>query len=169
MKRSLQSCPELALAFGFILLLAVPAEEALSDVTLRAKQLQTLADELRSGLSVGQEVQIAVVIYHPLVFAVEPVTPRKQQFRLSVELGFLQMLKEDELRAALAHELGHVWIFTHHPFLQTERLANEFGQRLVSRDSLERLYMKLWAYEGTSGAPIDQLLGPRPSVAAPRE
>jgi len=62
MKRSLQSCPELALAFGFILLLAVPAEEALSDVTLRAKQLQTLADELRSGLSVGQEVQIAVVI-----------------------------------------------------------------------------------------------------------
>jgi hypothetical protein len=64
------------------------------------------------------------------------------------------------LRAALAHELGHVWVFTHHPFLQTERLANEVGRRVVSRASLERLYKKLWAYEGTPGVEMEQVLGP---------
>lgn len=54
-------------------------------------------------------------------------------------------LNEDELRAAVAHELGHVWIFSHHPYLHTERLANEIAMRVVSRESLERVYEKLWA------------------------
>ena len=63
----------------------------------------------------------------------------------------------------LAHELGHVWIYTHHPFLQTERLANVIGQRVTDRAALERVYLKLWAYERTTGVPLDDLLGPLPS------
>ena len=149
------------LFLAFILLPALPTADALPGVTERALRAQRLADELRIALAIHEEVQLAVVIYHPLVFSVEPADDRKGAFVLSMELGFLDILDEDELRAALAHELGHVWIFTHHPFLQTERRANEIGQQVVNRDNFEMLYSKLWMYEGTTGAPLDQVLGPR--------
>jgi len=46
-------------------------------------------------------------------------------------------------------------------------LANNIGLRLANRDSFERLYHKLWAYEGTTGVPIDELLGPREESSTP--
>jgi len=118
-------------------------------------------DELRAELLIDNGVQVSVVSSHPLVFAVKPADTQKSRFVLSMEMGFLLMLQEDELRAALAHELGHVWVFTHHPYLHTERLANSIGQRAVSRESFEKLYTKLWSYEGTGGVAMDQLLGTR--------
>ena len=60
----------------------------------------------------------------------------------------------------LAHELGHVWVSTHHPYLQTERLANSIAMRVVSRDSLERVYEKMWARDGRKGDLL-AFLGPR--------
>ena len=70
--------------------------------------------------------------------SVEPVEPAERSteraFALYVEAAFAATLDDAELAAAVAHELGHVWIFTHHPFLQTEQLANEVAMRLVSRD-----------------------------------
>jgi hypothetical protein len=123
-----------------------------------------LVGQLSAALSLHSPVQIAVVIQHPLVFSVEPVDANKKEFRLSMELGFLRMLDDDELRAALAHELGHVWIFTHHPYLQTERVANSIGERAVKRVYFEKLYSKLWTYERRPGVPIEQLLGPDPDA-----
>ena len=152
---------EPTLAVIFVLLLARPVTKD-SPITVRLKTMraQEFVDQLRGTLQIPNEVQIAVVTYHPLVFSVRPLDTNKNRFLLTMELGFLLELDDDELRAALAHELGHVWIYTHHPFLQTERLANSVAQRSVDRESLESVYSKLWAYELTSGVPIDDLLGP---------
>lgn len=154
---------EPALTVAFLLVWSLPiSKESRSNVTLRTERAQELVEELRTELLIDKRVQVSVVISHPLVFSVKPADTQKSQFVLSMELGFLLMLQDDELRAALAHELGHVWVFTHHPYLQTERLANSIGQRAVSRESFEKLYSKLWIYEGTGGVSMDQLLGARP-------
>lgn len=155
---------EPALCVVFVFVLASPvAKDKANIVAVRAKRAQELVDQLRVVFPISNAVQVAVVVYHPLVFSVKPMDARKDGFLLSMELGFLLALKDDELRAAVAHELGHVWIYTHYPFLQTERLANVIGQRVADRPSFEKVYSKLWAYEGASGAPINDLLGPPPA------
>ena len=152
---------EPALCVVFVFGLAGPtARDPANIVTIKARKAQEFVDQLRAKLSISNTVQIAVVAYHPLVFSVQPANIQKDRFLLTMELGFLLTLKDDELRAALSHELGHVWIYTHFPFLQTERLANVIGQRAMDRTSFEKVYSKLWAYEGASGVPIDDLLGP---------
>jgi hypothetical protein len=155
---------EPALSVVFVLLIAVPvAKDSRSSVSLKAGRAQEFVGQLRAALPIVNEIQIAVVTYHPLVFSVEPSDADKNRFLLTMEVGFLLMLKDNELRAAVAHELGHVWIYTHHPFLQTERLANSVGLRVVDRESFEKMYSKLWTYEGASGVPIDDLLGSPPA------
>jgi hypothetical protein len=150
-----------ALAVGFVLLLARPAaNDSAITVRLRARRAQEFVDQLRAALPIHNEIDITVVTYHPLVFSVQPMETDKNRFLLTMELGFLLSIDDDELRAAVAHELGHVWIYTHHPFLQTERQANVIAQRIVDRHSFERIYAKLWMYEGAAGVPIDDLLGP---------
>jgi len=84
-----------------------------------------------------------------------------------MEIEFLLMLDDKELHAALAHELGHVWIYKHFPYLQTERLANSIGLRVVPRENFEALYMKLWTYERAAGVPLDDLLGPKQNTNSP--
>jgi hypothetical protein len=115
-------------------------------------RVQAIADDLKGRLNIVHPVQVSIVTSNRLLMSVEPVegaTPRA--FELSVEGDFAGGLDDTELSAAIAHELGHVWIFTHHPFLQTEQLANEIAMRLVSRDLLAQLYDKVWKRGGTKG------------------
>jgi hypothetical protein len=116
-----------------------------------AQRVQAIVDELRRQLSLQREVVVSVVPENPQVVSVRPPADRAGAFHLSFEARFLEVLSEEELRAAIAHELGHVWIFSHHPYLHTERLANDIAMRVVSRESLERVYEKLWARGGAKG------------------
>jgi Peptidase family M48 len=113
--------------------------------------VQQVIDELREGLFLTVPVTASMVSSNPLLVSVEFAQGRDDAFQLSFEDGFIETLDDDELRAVVAHELGHVWIFTHHPYLQTERLANDIAMRIVSRESLERVYGKVWARKGLKG------------------
>ncbi len=121
--------------------------------TLRkdAESIQQLVNEFRAQLALRSEIRVSLVATNALLVSVEPVGDDGTSFQLSVEEAFLDVVGEDELRAAIAHELGHVWIFTHHPYLQTEKLANEIAMRLVTRESLVNVYEKVWERQGTKG------------------
>ena len=147
-----------------VLLLCVPA--ILMNLTAQPEareprapqQLQDLVDNLKRQMGIDAPVTTELVETNPLLVSVKPVEEGAIAFRMSFEQSFLTELDDDELRAIAAHELGHVWIFTHHPYLQTERLANTVAMRAVSRESLERVYSKVWQREGTKGD-LTQFLG----------
>jgi hypothetical protein len=106
-------------------------------------RLQDIIDELRTRLGISAAVEGVVVSENALLVSVEAQKNRVNTFQLSFEDRFLRELTDHEIRAVIAHELGHVWIFTHHPYLQTERLANEVAMRVVSRESLQSVYEKV--------------------------
>jgi len=92
------------------------------------QRIQEIVKEFMAKLTMADTVAVAVVPKNPLMVSVE-YTDASTGFLLSVEEDFLNELTQEELEAAIAHELGHVWIFTHHPFLQTEVLANQIARR----------------------------------------
>jgi hypothetical protein len=120
------------------------------------RDLQRLVDALKVQLAIEASVTTTIVATNPLLVSVQPI---EGAFVMSFEERFLGEVDDEELRAIVAHELGHVWIFTHHPYLQTERLANQVAMRAVSRDSLERAYTKVWQRGGVKGD-LAQFLGP---------
>ena len=127
-------------------------------------RVQKLSDRLRAELDIVAPVQVTMVPVNRLLLSVEPVENGSGRgFRLDVEEEFAKGLSDDDLLAAVAHELGHVWIFTHHPFLQTEQLANDIAMRVVSRDALAQLYERVWSRGGTKGDLV-RFLGPLPQV-----
>ena len=113
-------------------------------------------------MEITSPIVVSIVPRNPLMMSVEAPTDTRQTFLLSVEASFLDTLTDDELEAAVAHELGHVWIFTHHPFLQTEELANKIAMRAVTRETLQRVYAKVWERGGTKGD-LAWFLGDAPS------
>jgi hypothetical protein len=106
--------------------------------------------ELKQQLGIPQAVDVQIVLTNNLAFSVEPADQRTH-FTISIDGSFLHQLNDQELTAAVAHELGHVWIYTHHPFLHTEALANAIALRVVSKDVLTSLYDKLQQFESTRG------------------
>ena len=126
---------------------------------LNTVPLQELVDGLKTELGVDAIVAASIVTTNSLLVSVEPIDGRPGTFRMTFEEGFLPSLDQAELKAIVAHELGHVWIFTHHPYLQTERLANTVAMRAVPRESLERVYSKVWEHQGTKGD-LARFLGP---------
>ena len=118
---------------------------------LDVDQLQRVTDDLRRRLSILERVLITVVDHNPLVMSVETLSGRSGPFVITADADFVRSLNDEELKAAVAHELGHVWIYTHHPYLQTERLANDVALRVISPELLVPVYEKVWKRTGARG------------------
>lgn len=147
--------------YGFVLFTiarlaaAAPAEP----VAIVTDRLQVVVDRLRGELGITESVRVSIQPQVALIVSVEAPFDHGEPFRLAIEDRFLARLSSEELAAAMAHELGHVWVFTHHPYLQTEKLANQIAMRVVTRESLASVYHKLWEHGGTKGD-LAAFLGP---------
>ena len=119
--------------------------------------LQQLTDNLRHRMDILERVVVTVVDHNPLVMSVETLGGRSGPFVITADRAFIRSLTAEELEAALAHELGHVWIYTHHPYIQTERLANEIALRVTRADVLVPVYEKVWKRLGTRGNLADYI------------
>jgi len=143
----------------WLLPLRLDALPALAAEKLEIVALQDLTDELRTRLEISERVHVTLVDHNPLVMSVETLAGRTGPFIITVDREFIGELNHGEVEAALAHELGHVWIYTHAPYLQTERLANDVAMRVVSRSAFEPVYEKVWSRTGIRGNLIE-FLGP---------
>src|SRR5262249_15769547 len=135
---------------------AVAADENTPD-RIDAVRVQQIVDVLKSRLAIPQTVTVSLVDRNPLMVSVGPAPGGG--FTLSFETAFAERLTDDQLTAAVAHELGHVWIYTHFPFLQTEQLANEIAMRVVSRESLVPVYAQMFARTRVTGDHLNESLG----------
>ena len=108
------------------------------------KSIKAIVDRFRHDLSIEEKVFISVVAKNDRLVSVERSKRRHGGFTLLFDEDFLITLDDSELSASIAHELGHIWIFTHHPYLQTELLANQIALKVVSRENLEKVYKKVW-------------------------
>ncbi len=131
----------------------------------REGRIQQVVDELRTRLSISDPVVVSLVDQNDMVVTVERSPNDSGAFSLLMEAGFLDTLNDGELEAVIAHELGHVWIFTHHPYLHTEELANEIAMRVVNRETLAGVYEKVWKRTGPRKGDLVYL----PSLAPPPE
>jgi hypothetical protein len=125
---------------------------------IRMPRLDDVASGLATTLEISRHVEVVVVQRNDLVVSVEPITAAEGGYRVVFDQRFFERLNDSEIAAALAHEIGHVWIYSHFPYLQTEALANEIALKVAPRKSLESLYGKLWDYTGVKGD-IEELLG----------
>lgn len=114
-------------------------------------RLQKITNELKERLEIIETVHVTLVGHNPLVMSVETLAGRSGPFVMTIDEKFIGSLSTSELEAALAHELGHVWIFTHAPYVQSERLANDIAMRVTSRTVLEPVYEKVWQRIGLRG------------------
>ena len=139
------------------------APAARESLVVRETQIQGLVDKLKTRMSIPDTVVVSIVEHNQLVVSVERAKDGARAFSLSIERDFLDGLTTDEIDAVIAHELGHVWIFTHHPFLQTEELANQIAIQVVSQDTLVAVYDKVWKRVGRKG---DLVYLPPPAAAS---
>jgi len=136
--------------------LQLQAYSSKADQPVRNAKLEKIAAALAEALGMHKRVQVAIVPENDRVVSVEPFL-NGDGYRVEFERAFFDQLNEEELTAALAHEIGHVWIFSHPPYLHTEALANEIALRVVARRPLETLYTKLWTYTKVTGNLVDLL------------
>jgi hypothetical protein len=114
------------------------------------ERIITIVEEFKHRLGIEDQIRVEIVTEEKRLVSVRRCRERESAFLIRFHEKFLAILGDEELRAAIAHELGHVWIFTRRPYLHTEALANRQALLLISPDSLEKLYLKVAEFEGRS-------------------
>jgi len=114
-------------------------------------RIQYLIRNFREKLGIEPCIHVSIVSDNEHLASAEREVTEPSAYRISFEVGFLRSLDDRELSAAVAHEMGHIWIYTHFPFLQTEALANRQALKLVPRRDLSRVYEKVWKWKGEKG------------------
>jgi hypothetical protein len=141
----------LVLSLFWLLGTAVTAFVAPPD-SMEAQKLTQIANEFRSHLGISANVQVAIIPTNPRLASARPLAAQSRTYLLEFDRAFLTSLTDEDKRAIIAHEMGHVWIFTHHPYLQTEPLANEKAELLVPQRSLAKVYERVWVLDGKPGS-----------------
>lgn len=129
-----------------------PSKTSAPVTRVSVERVQQIVDRIREELAIPDVVTASLVERNRLIVSVARAADRSQGFELLLESRFIDQLSADELEAVVAHELGHVWIFTHHPFLQTEEGANSVALKMVNRKTLEDVYTKVWTRAGRRGS-----------------
>ena len=139
------------------------AQERVDERHTHTQRLQEMVDALRQRMGIDAPVEIALVDHEERRVSVRRSAPGA--FAISAERAFMAQLPLPQVEAALAHELGHVWIYTHHPYLQTEQLANRLAMRVVTRERLVEVYRVLWGSEALHGS-LETFLGLQATATA---
>ena len=71
------------------------------------QKLQMVVADLRERLALRAPVVVSIVPTNALMMSVEAPEEESNPFKLAIDAAFLQALTDDELEAAIAHELGH--------------------------------------------------------------
>ena len=144
--------------FIFLVAVAAPSRCLVAAAPYeKERQIGLIAQSFCRNLGISQPIHVVILQKNPRLVSVEFVAGRTDAFQMVFEQGFLDSLDTRELLAAVAHEIGHAWIFTHFPYLQTEALANRQALKLVSRSDLEKLYRRVWGWKGEQGG-LDKVL-----------
>jgi hypothetical protein len=146
----------------FCFLGALVITTTVPDSIWQTQQLRSLAREFQDALGIPETVSVSIVETNPRLASVRPSPQRKDSYLLEVDEAFLGTLSQQEQRAVVAHEIGHVWIFTHFPYLQSEALANQKAELLVSQASLIQVYERVWQLDGrpnSLGAYLETKMG----------
>ncbi|MGV3519279.1 hypothetical protein [Luteitalea sp.] len=152
-------------ALGLTLTIAsgAQAQERVDERHTHTQRLQEMVDALRQRMGIDAPVEIALVDHDERRVSVRRSAPGA--FAISAERAFIAQLPSPQVEAALAHELGHVWIYTHHPYLQTEQLANRLAMRAVTRERLVEVYRVLWGSDALHGS-LETFLGIQATATA---
>lgn len=132
------------------------------DIERRAQQV---VEALRVRLGLAAAVSVRLVEHDARMASVRADHRAPGGYVLALQRDFVAKLSTAQLEAALAHELGHVWISTHHPYLQTEQLANRIAMRVVTREQLVEVYQTVWGGDALHGS-FEKFLGVEAAVAA---
>jgi len=114
----------------------------------RLESIRAIVEEFRARRPFPEQITIRIVKGEKKLVSVRRSPGQPTMFLLTFDEAFLATLNQDELRAVIAHELGHVWIFTHHPYLHTEALANRRAVEFVPAEALEQVYRKVLNFGG---------------------
>jgi hypothetical protein len=139
--------PSAALIAG-ILLFLFPGSGERDTGESKRQTILAIVQDYSNRLGITEPIEVMVSTDKQRLVSVRRLKDESRSFLITFDDAFLAALTEEELRAAVAHELGHIWIFTRRPYLQTEALANRKAAQLVPAESLDRLYLKVSEFGG---------------------